>query len=807
MADDSQIKIGLSIDTSGLGAAQSAAQTSADQIAAAYDKVAAASLAVQNVQSRHRDILTQYKASVFDASTTTKLLSENLAENAVATTTLANAKRTLAAISGQEAPLAAANAEAIDKETQAQVRAISARQAGAASIGILEGRMMSGNRAAAAFLSTTLGLGPILEAAFPVIGLIALGEVAVQVGKSLYNAFDMGGERARKAAEDFREVTESLRTMNDEINVEIDRLTVADEKLEHKPTNGMKLAIDEAILDADRLDQKLDGILKKLETAVKDSSGSFLQQVVGEKGGTGYEQTMVSEHERHLSEQTSTQGQLNESVSYYNSLLVRQNELKGWIANTDTSPATVGAYRTELDAVQRLITAQGQEQQYIKATMDLQDAQAEHQKISDNADSQRLAKEAARAQSKMLGEFVSESITDYKDVEAESKRVTEEITAAWIEGQKADEEATRKDAQADRDATEDYKRNHEQQMKQLQDQTAAQEKAAAEQGERSKREIDFQEKLGLITPKQAAGQQQNVVQNVADAQVIQLQAQQAQYHPEQGADQATKYQEIQNQITAIQQKASDQRAQIVQQETLRMVAAWEQAYQQMTGAVISATNSWLTTHKSFANSFIDAGKHLTVEFIDDLIKMGAKWAEHEAVKFAVHEGWIATTKTADATAAAASTATAAGENAAKIALNAALATSAAGVAAAQAAAEAAVGGPAAAIAAGAAMLAAMSPFVAAASAEYGGTIPGRQGQAVPIIGHGQELVIPAPLSSMLTSAANNGAGGGGGHTFHSTYAPQISVLDSKGINGFISRGSEMNFAAMRKQARRINATS
>jgi hypothetical protein len=85
-------------------------------------------------------------------------------------------------------------------------------------------------------------------------------------------------------------------------------------------------------------------------------------------------------------------------------------------------------------------------------------------------------------------------------------------------------------------------------------------------------------------------------------------------------------------------------------------------------------------------------------------------------------------------------------------------------------------------------------------------IPGRQGQAVPIIGHGQELVIPAPLSSMLHNAAMNGGGSGGGHTFHSTYAPQISVLDGKGINSFVSRGADANFAAMRKQARRVNAT-
>lgn len=75
---------------------------------------------------------------------------------------------------------------------------ISSRQAATAGIGILEGRMMSGNRAAAAFLSTTLGLGPVLRAAFPVIGALAMIEVVGEIAKKIVevsqDAQDLAGE-------------------------------------------------------------------------------------------------------------------------------------------------------------------------------------------------------------------------------------------------------------------------------------------------------------------------------------------------------------------------------------------------------------------------------------------------------------------------------------------------------------------------------------------------------------------------------------------------------------------------------------
>jgi hypothetical protein len=174
MADDAQIRIGLAIDTSGLDAGRSQAQAQADAIASAYDKVAAASLEVQNVQSRHKDILAQYQKGTIDAAESTKLLSENLRESAAAAASVAAAQKELSIAVG-------GTASAEGRLNVALAEQVSGSVAAKGAIHVLEGSMMGAGRAAAEMLSTTLGLGPVLASAFPLIGAAALAMVLVRM--------------------------------------------------------------------------------------------------------------------------------------------------------------------------------------------------------------------------------------------------------------------------------------------------------------------------------------------------------------------------------------------------------------------------------------------------------------------------------------------------------------------------------------------------------------------------------------------------------------------------------------------------
>jgi hypothetical protein len=89
-----------------------------------------------------------------------------------------------------------------ERETATLAANISARQSATASISLAEGRMMGANRAAGAFLATTLGIGPALQAAFPIIGALALFEVLIHVGSAIKDATDalVGWDKEAKAA-------------------------------------------------------------------------------------------------------------------------------------------------------------------------------------------------------------------------------------------------------------------------------------------------------------------------------------------------------------------------------------------------------------------------------------------------------------------------------------------------------------------------------------------------------------------------------------------------------------------------------
>jgi hypothetical protein len=227
--------------------------------------------------------------------------------------------------------------------------------AASGAIRVLEGSMPI--RAVERFATTTLGLGPILQAAFPVFGAIAFGEMVGHVGKELFEAFDMAGERARKTADDIRADSDALRSLSDDLTVEADKIDIANAKVAKRPISGIKLALDEAIAASDRLGDRLDANLKKIEATIKGMSGSWAQQALGTAAGTGYEQTMVREHARHLDEAVTEQDKLNESTSYGNSLLTRKAELERMTADPGASPA-FSNLRNEISAVDHLIALQ-----------------------------------------------------------------------------------------------------------------------------------------------------------------------------------------------------------------------------------------------------------------------------------------------------------------------------------------------------------------------------------------------------------------------------------------------------------------
>lgn len=794
--DDGQIRIGLGVDVSGLAGAQSVAQESADEIASAYQRVAAAALELQNVQSRHTGILKEYRKGVFDAATAEKLLAQNMAESAAATNLLANAKRGLAAATSEEGVFALNEVAAEDAATEATIRGISARQSAAASIGILEGRTMSGNRAAATFLATTLGLGPALQAAFPVIGALALLDVLGQIIKGIVEfsekASDLSAELSTdwltgavgqltglgKAVEQADKQIEKFAADNDAAKSKISSAAV-----EYARTTQGAVAGDN--VRAGQIQQRIDALERAKELATqaaeiygKNAGSSQFADLHGSVGVADQRK----QQEQKIAEYTSDNLEQQSLIAEKENLIVNAQREQLGIAREIVEARIAAAHASDgqLSADAQIAAHLREEQQLHRVAQQYAapgsaEASPELRTLRDRISLEEAATKAA--------DLAHE--TGIRAIEAEDK---------------AQREAYTKERRDQTAAAETWRRGHEEQLKGIEEESKASVQSANQQQTAAEKIIAYREKAGLIRAPEAAKERTAVSFATENEQLGSLQKEAGQLQPERGGQDLARYQQVQAQITEVMQKGAQQREQIALQESLRVINAYQHEAQMINQALIGGLNQWMTTSKKFGDAMLDAAKHMAVGFIDQLATIALKWAEKEAMMTVLHLLGITQRKAADATGAATQAATTA-------AANVASAESYVGVAAAGAAASQAaipVVGPELAVAAASAMLALGQTWVALAAFERGGIVRGSSGAAVPIMAHANEAVLPAPLTNLLLGAAAGGAGGGAQHKFTSVFSPNITLLDSKGLEGFARRASDVHGREMIKYARRMN---
>ena len=101
---------------------------------------------------------------------------------------------------------------------------VSSMQATSGAIRTLEGNFTNNIRAVERFIATTLGAGPILKAAFPIIGGVAFGGMLVEITGKAYKFWQEIATGPEKARGSFRELTASLQISNEQLQVSNDRL-------------------------------------------------------------------------------------------------------------------------------------------------------------------------------------------------------------------------------------------------------------------------------------------------------------------------------------------------------------------------------------------------------------------------------------------------------------------------------------------------------------------------------------------------------------------------------------------------------
>jgi hypothetical protein len=192
----------------------------------------------------------------------------------------------LSASQAEETAVLSENTVAVAANTAAnysRAEALGAARVGAAATtGSLGGMEMGLARVAAA--SSTLG--PILQAIFPFAAIAAGVFIVYQLGEAFEKAYEKASQAGQEMARAFDEANDKIDLQNSELDVQNDKLQQQIDKLEGNHNNGLKTALDEAIVSADKLQKMLAGDTAELAKLLKEHDVTAFQGAVFSVGST-----------------------------------------------------------------------------------------------------------------------------------------------------------------------------------------------------------------------------------------------------------------------------------------------------------------------------------------------------------------------------------------------------------------------------------------------------------------------------------------------------------------------------------------
>lgn len=156
-------------------------------------------------------------------------------------------------------------------------------QAISGDLRVMEGGFTNSLRAAERFLASIKGIGPIAQALFPAAGGIALLGILdelIQHVNTLHLAFQKMREAPQQIAQSARELIAPLKEANDELDLTNAKLENEIAKLGGKPENGIKTALIEAQVEADKLGKALDDAFKKYAEDITKKKGGFFTSLI-----------------------------------------------------------------------------------------------------------------------------------------------------------------------------------------------------------------------------------------------------------------------------------------------------------------------------------------------------------------------------------------------------------------------------------------------------------------------------------------------------------------------------------------------
>lgn len=669
MADE--LRVIITADASGVGPAvaqaTAAVESSADQIAAAQAKATAATKALTEAQ-------VQLGAAAEGGNAQAAAIIQQYAQ---ASTMATAAVQQLTASEEANTAATLSNAAAQRVDTVATYSHSEAMGAAKVSMGAMTGSAHMMEMGLAKLAAGSSVVGPMLAAMVPVAIFAAGVFLLYDLGEALYKAFDMGGEGAREFEQKLSSLDGSYRTLIDETSLEADKIEAANAKLEHKPNpNAIKEAIDDALVEADKMNAKLQGLIDKEESLLKMQSlaGSTLQRMTSTTG-TRQEQVDLEQHALWMEKAVALEGQLAEAKSF---TAVEEKKLLDLHAQ-QTMSVDPTPLNNEVTATELLIADTKKETAAIEEQMRLRDAQQEHEKLtgagktgggraaSDNLPEQiaRAQIEAAHAGDAQLGaeqqiiaamdkqiELNNLKATTSKEgtaAERETLRVLEnqvalsqakekiaalgkeQMNATFEAQQKEDEAARRRAEEQTRVEVENANRTREEQINAARETAAALIEAADQEFERTQVEIRGQEELGIISHRVAE-------QRLLDALKLReattqgaLKTEQGLFNPIAGEKEAIEYKKLEDQMTKEAQRAALERERIVQQEATKMEQAYKKAANEFNADFTRAFNEWATKSQTAGQAF----GHMLGDMELQVVDFVARWILQKAEMWAM----------------------------------------------------------------------------------------------------------------------------------------------------------------------------
>jgi hypothetical protein len=669
MADE--LRVVITADASGVGPgvaeATAAVKSSADQIATAQAKATAATRLLTQAQ------IELGAAAEAGNTQAAAIIAEYAAANSAAQASVE--ALTAAQVEGTAATVADTAAQAAD--TAATYSHAEAMGAAKISMGAMTGSTHMMEMGLVKLASGSSVLGPLLASMVPVAIFAAGTFLLYELGAAIYKAFDLGGEAAREFELKLSGLDASYRSLIDETSLEADKIEAANAKLEHMPNpNAMKEAIDQAMVEADKMNSKVQGLIDKEESLLKMQTlaGSTLQRLT-ETTGTRQEQIDLEQHALWMEKAISLEAQLAETKSF---TAVEEKKLHDLRVERmlSTEPDELN---NEITATELLVANTKKETAAIEEQMRLRDAQTKHEELTGEgkgarAKSDNLPEQIARAQIEAahaadaqlapeqeiiaamdkqiaLNNLKAETTKEGTEAEREQLRLienglalaqarekiaalgTERLTETFNAEQKEQAEAQKRQEDQAKKALEDYNRVREMRISAAHETAQATIESANLEFERTQQQIHSEEELGIVSHKVAMERLLDALKLREATTQGALKKEQSLFDPALGEKQALEYQKLEQQMTREAERAAAERERIVQQEATKIEQIYKRVANTFNTDFTRAFNEWATKSQTASQAFSRMLGDMELQVVDFV----AKWLLQKAEMWAMNE--------------------------------------------------------------------------------------------------------------------------------------------------------------------------